>query len=110
MDVKKTKVYNECGCGGYNPSITLSGKDFCEGGSGQTIIDGTGKEGSILTYIEDGVTKTQVLTLSPFIIPSTTNNKKSYCCFNIKKMDVYKNLDRTVTINKNYKSSCYYPS
>lgn len=96
---KKTKVYNECGCGGYNPSITLSGKDFCEGGSGQTIIDGTGKEGSILTYIEDGVTKTQVLTLSPFIIPSTTNNKK-VTVVSISKNGCVQNLDRTVTINK----------
>ena len=96
---KTKKTYNECACDDFSPSITLTGQDFCAGGTGHITISGTGKTGATLYYVEDGVSKTQVLGAGDFIINSTANTK-TVTLTSIMLDGCTVPLADTITINK----------
>lgn len=96
---KTKKTYNECSCDSFLPSITLTGEDFCTGGTGHITIGGTGKAGATLYYVEDGVAKTQVLTNLDFVI-NTTANTKTITLTSIMLDGCSQTLNQTITVNK----------
>lgn len=96
---KTKKTYNYCACDNFSPSITLTGQDFCTGGTGHITIGGTGKAGATLYYVEDGVAKTTVLGAGDFII-NTTANTKTVTLTSIMLNGCSLTLNDTITVIK----------
>ena len=58
-------------CEDFNPTVTLSGNDFCT--SGSITISGTNVNGSVLKYTEDGIQK----EITSFPYTTNTNTTKT---------------------------------
>lgn len=91
---KKEKVVNECGCEDFNPTVTLSGNDFCT--SGSITISGTNINGSVLKYTEDGIQK----EITSFPYTTNTNTTKTITLVSIERNGCKIDLSDSKTITK----------